>query len=109
MVEIEAKPIIRLSAASRYLHPSCGRDCIHVLATSHRPNVGRMALSLDGDSRSGTLDLGKIGFRQFDIRSPKIFFKAMQFRCARDGNDPGFLREQPSNRHLTSLMIAPSG
>jgi len=59
-----------------------------------------VAGALDGDLGGGVFDVAQVGRGEFDGGGAEIFIEAMQLRRARDGNDPGFLREQPGERDL---------
>src|SRR4051794_9379803 len=52
------------------------------------------------DLRRGSLDRVQIFRRQFNLQRPEVLIQAVELRCARNGNNPWLLRQQPRERNL---------
>jgi hypothetical protein len=74
-------------------------------ATDQRRQFRGIAVSLHLDKGEGIADLAQIVGRQFDGCRADVLVQAMQLRGARNGNDPGLLRQQPSQCDLRGRGI----
>src|SRR5450432_3225915 len=73
---------------------------VSCLKSRHLLQALRIARPLRFDVGRGSFDLTKIVRSKLDFGGSDVFFEAIQFRGARDGNDPGLLRQQPGQRDL---------
>src|SRR5437879_5636442 len=82
-----------------------GAESRHALAPGHSLQWFGVASTLHGDLGSCPLDVTKIVRRQFDGKSPEVFFQPMESGGARNGNDPRLLSEQPGKRDLSRRRL----
>ena len=65
----------------------------------------RIASPFDPDVRGGTFDGTEVFKCKVDVRRSEVFFKAMQFGCAWNRNDPRLLGKQPGKLELSRCRL----
>jgi hypothetical protein len=66
---------------------------------------GWITVSIDGDLRGGGVEFAKIIRSEFDRNRSDVLFKTLQLGRAGNGNNPGFLTEEPGECDLSRCGI----
>src|ERR1039458_1045491 len=69
--------------------------------------VFRIARALQRDLVGGGVDFTEVVWCEFDGNCSEVFEQARQLRCARNGNNPWLLRQQPGERDLSRGRLHP--
>ena len=90
-----------------FSRPRAHRSSSFGLTVAHLLDVIRIAIAVNFHGRGGGFDVAKIAGGKFESGRADVFFQAVQFRGAGDGNDPRLLREQPRERDLRRRRFFP--
>src|SRR5579884_1572248 len=100
--DCRAKELLQNSSSHLLLLISAVAQLFHLFGIS---------LALDRYLGGGAFHRSKLVARKLDFRSSNVFFEAMRLGCARNGNDPRLLCQEPCKRDLRrrcSLLVRKS-